>query len=132
MPQSPHRLEAIMNARRVDLGLEWREVAAVAGIRTETLRVVRKGANPPSDLTKRGIETALRWMPGSMDAIADGGEPTPVEKQTEQAVSPAAAEQAEAVARLLATYPPDVQKRALEIFEERRKQPHSTPERDSG
>lgn len=132
MSQPPHRLDALMNARRLHLGMDWQDVADAAGIRTQTLRVVRQGGNPPSDKTKYGLETALQWQPGSVDAVLSGGDPTPLEGQAEQAVTDSAATQAEAAAALLRALPPDVQKRTLEIYEELRRQAHSTPERDAG
>lgn len=132
MSKPPHRLDALMNARRLQLGMDWQDVADVARIRTQTLRVVRQGGNEPSDKTKYGLEVALRWEPGSVDAVLGGGDPTPTEGQAEQAVADPAAAQAEAAAALLRALPPDVQRRTLEIYEELRRQAHSTPERDAG
>ncbi|MGV2384200.1 MAG UNVERIFIED_CONTAM: helix-turn-helix transcriptional regulator [Thermobifida fusca] len=78
MTPTPHeRLAQAVEARRGELGLSLREVAERAGITGETLRAVRRGSNEPSQLTKRGIERALRWAPGSVDAILAGGDPTP-------------------------------------------------------
>src|SRR5690606_39965041 len=78
MTPTPHeRLAQAIEARRGELGLSLREVAERAGITGETLRAVRRGSNEPSQLTKRGIERALRWAPGSVDAILAGGDPTP-------------------------------------------------------
>lgn len=81
MPESPHRLDQEMNARRLELGkngMSWREVAAAANISYETLRAVRQGLNEPTEQTKRGLETALQWAPGSIDSILAGGEPAPL------------------------------------------------------
>jgi transcriptional regulator with XRE-family HTH domain len=64
-----------MDQRRQQLGLSWREVAAEAGITQETLRAIRRGANDPSTLTKRGIERALEWSPGSVDRVFAGDDP---------------------------------------------------------
>ncbi|WP_395109844.1 helix-turn-helix domain-containing protein [Actinomadura sp. SCN-SB] len=76
MTPKPHeRLAAAIEDRRGELGLSLREVAELAGITGETLRAVRKGSNDPSPLTKRGIERALRWKAGSVEAILEGGEP---------------------------------------------------------
>lgn len=71
------RLAELMDARRLELGMTWEEVASAAGIKPPTLRAIRNGTNRPSQLTKRGIERALRWAPGSVDAILAGGDPTP-------------------------------------------------------
>jgi hypothetical protein len=72
------RLDEAMDARRLDLDLNWDEVATAAGIALATLRAIRRGANRPSRLTKRRIENALQWEPGSIDAIFAGGGPTPI------------------------------------------------------
>lgn len=73
------RLNELMNERRVELGLRWATVAELAGITAPTLGAFRKGSNPPSDLTKRGVEKALEWQAGSIDAILLGGDPRLVE-----------------------------------------------------
>jgi hypothetical protein len=69
------RLAALMNERRVDLGLRWADVAALGGISAETLRAVRRDPGPLRDLTKAGIENGLQWQRGSVDRILAGGEP---------------------------------------------------------
>jgi hypothetical protein len=58
-----------MNARRRQLGKTWKQIAIEADISTETLRALRLGKNEPSDLTKSGLERALRWKSGSLDAV---------------------------------------------------------------
>ena len=79
MTPKPHELLAsAIETRRGELGLSLREVAQLAGVTGETLRAVRKGSNEPSSLTKSGIERALSWEPGSVTAVLDGGEPTPI------------------------------------------------------
>lgn len=70
-----------MDERRGELGLTWHEVAEAAGVSVPTLR---RNANDPSGMrttTKKKIERALRWESGSIDAILDRGEPTPVEPE---------------------------------------------------
>lgn len=74
--ESYERLADLMNARRVDLGLTWTQVATTAHIVPETLRSIRIGKNEPNELTKRSIEDALMWASGSIDAVLSGGEPT--------------------------------------------------------
>ena len=77
MTPKPHELLAsAIETRRGELGLSLREVAGLAGVTGETLRAVRKGSNEPSSLTKRGIERALKWTPGSVDAVLAGIAPT--------------------------------------------------------
>lgn len=77
MTPEPHELLAsAIETRRGELGLSLREVAELAGITGETLRAVRKGSNEPSALTKRGIERALQWAPGSIERVHAGGKAT--------------------------------------------------------
>ncbi|WP_181785393.1 hypothetical protein [Streptomyces phytophilus] len=78
----PHRLDTHMDARRLDLRMTWRQVADAASISAETIRALRRGDNAPGDITKRGLEDALRWERGSIDRILAGGEPTPVRERT--------------------------------------------------
>lgn len=70
------RLAGLMDERRLELDMKWEEVAAAAGIKPPTLRAIRNGTNHPSPLTMRGIDRALRWEPGSVDAVLAGGTPT--------------------------------------------------------
>lgn len=65
-----------MDVRRSELQLTWNEVAEKAGITREGLRRTRVKTGPIRSLTKRGIENALAWEPGSIDSILAGGEPT--------------------------------------------------------
>lgn len=75
----PHeRLGQAMNARRLDLRKQWKDIATGAKISTAALGAIRRGEYKPSALTARGIEDALDWEHGSVDAILAGGEPTPV------------------------------------------------------
>ena len=71
------RLAALMNERRVDLGLRWADVAQVSEVSPETLRAIRRTDAPLRDLTKAGIEKGLRWERGSVDTILKGGDPVP-------------------------------------------------------
>jgi hypothetical protein len=77
-PEARTRFSALINGRRLDLGLTWRQVAALAGISYESLRAVRDlGAGPPRQLTLRGIDRALQWEPGSAElALYEGAEPS--------------------------------------------------------
>lgn len=65
-----------MDARRSALGKRWADVAADAGLTTEGLRTIRKSDADIRPLSKQGIERALGWAQGSVDAILAGGEPT--------------------------------------------------------
>ncbi|MDX3033010.1 helix-turn-helix domain-containing protein [Streptomyces scabiei] len=81
MPQPHERLDLAMNERRLKLRMSWREVAQAAGISYEALRAIRKGNYRPTELTARALDEALQWMPGSVHAVLDGGEPMTVEAQ---------------------------------------------------
>lgn len=76
-PNIRERLSWLMDERRQELRLTWDVVAQSAGLSREGLRRVREGDRGMRTLTKRGIEDALNWEPGSVDAILAGGEPTP-------------------------------------------------------
>jgi len=76
----PHeRLAQAMNERRLELTprLNWRQVATAAGISYEALRAIRRGDYRPSENTAAALDDALRWERGSVEAILDGGTPTP-------------------------------------------------------
>ncbi|MFC4063054.1 hypothetical protein ACFOWE_32650 [Planomonospora corallina] len=76
------RLARLMTERRDELGLYWNDVAERAGLTKEGLRTVRGGLGTMRPPTKRGIETALQWVRGSVDRILEGGEPVPLEAGT--------------------------------------------------
>jgi hypothetical protein len=67
-----------MDSRRRDLRLTWDEVAAHAGIHRETLRQIRIGSGDIRPLSAAGIENALEWERGSIDAILEGRDPTTI------------------------------------------------------
>lgn len=71
------RLADLMDQRRLDLDLDWNEVAEAAKISDATLRAVRNGRTQPSPRTIRGIERALRWEHGSFQSVLDDGDPVP-------------------------------------------------------
>ena len=72
------RLDAAISQRRLERGLSWGELAAQLGVSESALRNIRRGRNEPSELTARRIEDALRWEPGSVGAVLNGGDPTPI------------------------------------------------------
>jgi len=63
-----------IDARRLELGLKLSQLAKASDISIEQLRAVRYGLNRPRALTAAALERALRWEPGSVDAIIDRGE----------------------------------------------------------
>lgn len=81
MPRPHELLNEAMNQRRLELRMNWRQVAEEAGISYEALRAIRRGDYRPTELTARGLDGALRWTPSSVYAVLDGGDPTPLEQQ---------------------------------------------------
>lgn len=77
--QARRRLDRLMDQRRAELRMRWKDVAARAGLTTEGLGGVRKGTGGIRALTKRGIEDALHWAPGSVERILEGGDPLPAD-----------------------------------------------------
>jgi transcriptional regulator with XRE-family HTH domain len=70
------RLDQAMNRRRLELRMNWRELAEAAGISYTALRAIRRGGYRPTELTARGLDEALHWAPGSVHTVLDGGEPS--------------------------------------------------------
>lgn len=85
MTEPFERLDEAMNRRRVQLRMNWREVSDAAGISYTALRAIRKGEYRPTELTARGLDDALQWTHGSVYAVLDGGDPTPIEDAERQA-----------------------------------------------
>lgn len=73
-------LDAAMNRRRVELGLEWDDLAKHGEVSDSFLRGFRKGRKGARDLTKAKLEDALKWRRGSIDAILAGGQPEPADE----------------------------------------------------
>lgn len=69
------RLADVMNQRRLDLGLKWREVAERSGMTAFHLQRIRANQVPLSQDAEAGIQRALRWRRGSITAVLAGGEP---------------------------------------------------------
>lgn len=63
MAETP--LEEPLDDRRVELGMQWIDVARLADISLSTLDRVRKGAG--AKLTRRAVERALRLKAGSIE-----------------------------------------------------------------
>jgi len=72
-PEQRDRLDRLMNERRLELGLTWREVAARAGRSYEALRLLRTGPGGINELTAVQFARALGWQPRSiLDVLSDG------------------------------------------------------------
>ncbi|MDL4812723.1 helix-turn-helix domain-containing protein [Actinomadura opuntiae] len=78
----PHeRLSEALDRRRRELGMTWRAIATAADISYEALRAIRRGDYRASDITAAAIDRAVRWEDGSVEAIYDGGDPTPLAEE---------------------------------------------------
>ena len=77
-PAARQRLADLMERRRLDLGLTWREVAEAGNISYEVIRAIRNGNGQIRPLSKRGIEVGLHWAGGSVQDILDGADPVPL------------------------------------------------------
>jgi len=90
-PEARARLAALMEERRLELGLRWQDVvdAAIAAgfkLSLKALHSARAGTAGVRPLTQRAIEAGLQWEHGSFQRSLDGGGPVPL------AAAPAVAE----------------------------------------
>lgn len=69
--------------RRNELRLSQKEIAIVADVSPRTIHNLESGSTWPHASNRIAIERALRWAPGSLDAIRDGGEPTELAEPAE-------------------------------------------------
>lgn len=69
--------------RRNELRLSQKEVAIVADVSPRTIHNLESGSTWPHASNRIAIERALRWAPGSLDAIKNGGEPTELQQPPE-------------------------------------------------
>lgn len=76
-PDARNRLAAEMEARRLDLGLSWREVATRAGLSYEMVMKLRTRVTSARPLTLRKADAGLGWEAGSSERVLNGGEPVP-------------------------------------------------------
>ncbi|OHQ78538.1 hypothetical protein HMPREF2708_10635 [Corynebacterium sp. HMSC073H12] len=73
-----------MKQRRLALNLTQSDVAELAGVTVRTVgKLERSEATKVKALTAAGIERALQWEPGSLDAIKNGGGPTELQQPPE-------------------------------------------------
>jgi transcriptional regulator with XRE-family HTH domain len=98
-----------MNKRRLELGLRWATVCALADITTSTLGAIRRGANPPSEFTRNSLEKALQLQPGNIQSILEGGDLDRLDEPTQTLTT--TAESDLAVAREIAR---ELEKRLLQ------------------
>lgn len=97
--------------RRHDLRLSKEEAARRGGMSVKTWTAVETGKEVRAT-TYVGVEDALEWKRGSVSAILDGGDPTPLEPPVED--EPAEVEYAVRVLELVrAQYGDDVYRAAI-------------------
>ena len=66
------RLAVHINRCRLELGLQWKELAHISKVSAPTLRRIcdqKDFARPVSERSKAGIEKGLRWRAGAVDRI---------------------------------------------------------------
>lgn len=105
-----------MNRRRAELRLNWDQVAQRAGISVATLRRLRNSDDPPTLDTMVGIDQALQWEVGHVEARLSGQTPplrredTPPDEELEGLIASARRELAR-VERALAELEREKQRR---------------------
>ncbi|GAB1695155.1 helix-turn-helix domain-containing protein [Krasilnikovia sp. M28-CT-15] len=89
MPADPIRLDEartrladLVTKRRQALGLSVRAAAEASGLSRITWGALEDGSRRTGDSKFAGIERALKWDSGSVAAILNGGDPTPVMEDT--------------------------------------------------
>lgn len=90
MNKNAQRLDVLMDRRRLDRVMRWKDVATEVGVTQQTLLEARKG-KVRSDLTAAGIERFMEWAPGSVRAVLEGRNPTPLPAEAEAGAGPLAA-----------------------------------------
>lgn len=94
---SRERLAAAMDQRRIELRLQWEEVASRAGISTAHLRKFRRGGAELGALARAQLEEALQWAPSSLLLVEAGQDPILLPSAT--SARPAEAEAEESAPR---------------------------------
>lgn len=71
-PETRARLMDLMEERRLELGLTWREVVDRAGMSYEAIRNFRTGTGGMRELTRRKLSEALGWDRGMIGRVLAG------------------------------------------------------------
>ena len=77
-PRSLTEVGALVRERRVALNLTPGQLIDRADIDAKTLQKLEAGERWPQEKTRRKIEPVLKWKPGGIDTLRDGGEPEEV------------------------------------------------------
>lgn len=72
-------LAARLKARRLELRLGQAETARRASVSRMTWYEWENGRRAPRDYNFAGIDEAMEWEPGGVEAILAGGDPTPAQ-----------------------------------------------------
>ncbi len=86
-PGWPGLAEAV-TARRVELGLSVRAIVPGSGISRTTWIAIEEGSRRLSRHLWGALERRLGWATGSVQAIINGGEATPIEATASPAAAP--------------------------------------------
>ena len=82
-PDARDRLASEMEARRLDLGFTWRDVAERAALSYEMVMKLRTRVTSVRPLTLRKLDAGLRWSGGSAEEILNGGKPAELDEPPE-------------------------------------------------
>lgn len=77
---------ALVKARRLELRITEKQLQAVTKIDPKTLKKLESGERWPQEETRMKVEVELQWMPGSIQALLEGGAATPMPPADEAAV----------------------------------------------
>ncbi|MFJ2399783.1 helix-turn-helix transcriptional regulator [Streptomyces xanthochromogenes] len=73
------RLAEAVEAARIELGMTQVDLAQAAGVSEGTIQNLESGKDRPRFPTSLPrVERALKWAPGSGDAVFSGGDPIPL------------------------------------------------------
>lgn len=82
MSNEAQRLGDLVASRRVALGYATQdEFAKAAELHTRTINGIENARRSAGRSTRAILEAALQWEPGSIRAILEGGDPTPIESR---------------------------------------------------
>lgn len=77
-PRSLTEVGALVRERRVMLNMTPGQLIERADIDAKTLQKLESGERWPQEKTRRKIEPVLKWKPGGIDTLREGGEPEEV------------------------------------------------------
>jgi transcriptional regulator with XRE-family HTH domain len=78
------RLAEAVRSRRYRLGMSQQAVADAASVSLRSIGNLERGEGVPQLGKRLAIETALRWAPGSIEAVMRGEDPTELSLETRQ------------------------------------------------